>query len=152
MKDCLKLIHFHIGSQITKIRRIKNALREASQFFVQLNKMGFNIEFVDTGGGMGVDYDGTRSSSSESSVNYSIQEYVNDVVSTSLMLPTNTASSQYHYRDGTQPDCPSLRAYLRSAGNGFLPEMDDDQPGEDAHELVKELYDIWDNLSQRSML
>ena len=82
MKDCLKLIHFHIGSQITKIRRIKNALREASQFFVQLNKMGFNIEFVDTGGGMGVDYDGTRSSSSESSVNYSIQEYVNDVVST----------------------------------------------------------------------
>ena len=72
MKDCLKLIHFHIGSQITKIRRIKNALREASQFFVQLNKMGFNIEFVDTGGGMGVDYDGTRSSSSESSVNYSL--------------------------------------------------------------------------------
>ena len=82
MKDCLKLIHFHIGSQITKIRRIKNALREASQFYVQLHKMGFNIEFVDTGGGMGVDYDGTRSSNSESSVNYSVQEYVNDVVST----------------------------------------------------------------------
>ena len=121
MKDCLKLIHFHIGSQITKIRRIKNALREASQFFVQLNKMGFNIEFVDTGGGMGVDYDGTRSSSSESSVNYSIQEYVNDVVSTFVDAANKHGftSSQYHYRDGTQPDCPSLRAYLRSAGNGF---------------------------------
>lgn len=92
MKDCLKLIHFHIGSQITKIRRIKNALREASQFFVQLNKMGFNIEFVDTGGGMGVDYDGTRSSSSESSVNYSIQEYVNDVVSTFVDVADNTGS------------------------------------------------------------
>ena len=82
MTDCLRFIHFHIGSQITKIRRIKNALREASQFYVQLQQMGFNIEFVDIGGGLGVDYDGTRSSSSESSMNYSIQEYVNDSVST----------------------------------------------------------------------
>lgn len=82
MKDCLKLIHFHIGSQVTKIRRIKTALREASQFYVQLHAMGFNVEFVDIGGGLGVDYDGTRSSNSESSVNYSIQEYVNDSIST----------------------------------------------------------------------
>ena len=82
MKDCLKLIHFHIGSQVTKIRRIKTALREASQFYVQLHNMGFNVEFVDIGGGLGVDYDGTRSSNSEGSVNYSIQEYVNDSIST----------------------------------------------------------------------
>src|SRR5574344_2658305 len=82
MKNCLKLIHFHIGSQVTKIRRINTALREASQFYVQLYAMGFNVEFVDIGGGLGVDYDGTRSSSSESSVNYSIQEYVNDSIST----------------------------------------------------------------------
>ena len=80
MKECLKLIHFHIGSQITKIRRIQTALREASQFYVQLHKMGYNVEFVDCGGGLGVDYDGTKSSNSESSVNYSIQEYVNDCV------------------------------------------------------------------------
>ena len=59
MTSCLKLIHFHIGSQITKIRRIKNALREATQFYVQLTKMGFDIEFIDIGGGLGVDYDGT---------------------------------------------------------------------------------------------
>ena len=65
MQDCLKLIHFHIGSQVTKIRRIKTALREASQFYVQLHNMGFNVEFVDIGGGLGVDYDGTRSSNSE---------------------------------------------------------------------------------------
>ena len=82
MEESLKLIHFHIGSQITKIRRIKTALREASQFYVQLRKMGYNVEFVDIGGGLGVDYDGTRSSSSGSSVNYSIQEYVNDSIST----------------------------------------------------------------------
>ena len=82
LKDCLKLIHFHIGSQVTKIRRIKTALREASQFYVQLHAMGFKVEFVDIGGGLGVDYDGTRSSNSEGSVNYSIQEYVNDSIST----------------------------------------------------------------------
>ena len=82
LRDCLKLIHFHIGSQITKIRRISTALREIAQFYVQLHAMGFNIEFVDCGGGLGVDYDGTRSSNSESSVNYSIQEYVNDCVYT----------------------------------------------------------------------
>jgi len=82
MHDCLRLIHFHIGSQITKIRRIQTALREAAQFYVNLHKMGYNIDFVDCGGGLGVDYDGTRSSSSESSVNYSIQEYVNDCVYT----------------------------------------------------------------------
>ena len=64
LDDCLKLIHFHIGSQITKIRRIKNALREASQFYVQLAKLGFEVEYVDIGGGLGVDYDGTRSSGS----------------------------------------------------------------------------------------
>ena len=81
MKHCLKLIHFHIGSQITKIRRIKNAIREATQFYVQLTNMGFDIEFMDIGGGLGVDYDGTRNSASGSSMNYSIQEYANDAVS-----------------------------------------------------------------------
>ena len=68
MKDCLKLIHFHIGSQVTKIRRIKTALREASQFYVQLHKLGFAVEFVDVGGGLGVDYDGTRSARDRKSV------------------------------------------------------------------------------------
>ena len=73
MQDCLKLIHFHIGSQVTKIRRIKTALREASQFYVQLHSMGFKVEFVDIGGGLGVHFDGTRASNSEGTVNYSIQ-------------------------------------------------------------------------------
>ena len=65
MSDSLRLVHFHIGSQVTKIRRIKNALREATQFYAQLSKMGFKIDFLDIGGGLGVDYDGTRSSASE---------------------------------------------------------------------------------------
>ena len=83
---------FPSRSQVTKIRRIKTALREASQFYVQLHAMGFNIEFVDIGGGLGVDYDGTRSSNSESSVNYSIQEYVNDSILQWSMPVTRTVS------------------------------------------------------------
>ena len=70
MQEGLKLIHFHIGSQITKIRRIKNALREAMQFYAQLCKMGFNIKFVDIGGGLGVDYDATGSCSGHNPINY----------------------------------------------------------------------------------
>ena len=92
MKDCLKLIHFHIGSQITKIRRIQTALREASQFYIQLHHLGYDVEFVDCGGGLGVDYDGTRSSNSESSVNYSIQEYVNDCIYTFVDAAIKTIS------------------------------------------------------------
>jgi len=77
--DSVKLIHFHLGSQITNIRRIKSGLREIAQFYAEINALGFNIEFVDVGGGLGVDYDGTNSTHS-SSVNYSVQEYANDVV------------------------------------------------------------------------
>lgn len=78
--DCIKLIHCHLGSQITNIRKIKRCLKEAAQFYVQLHKLGCNLEYVDIGGGLGVDYDGTRTTIS-SSINYSIQEYANDAVS-----------------------------------------------------------------------
>ncbi len=125
MTDCLKLIHFHIGSQITKIRRIKNALKEASQFYVQLQNMGFHVEFVDIGGGLGVDYDGTRSSSSESSMNYSIQEYVNDSVSALVdaCAKKQFAATEHHHRVGTIAYCPSFRTSIRSTGNYLAPDM-----------------------------
>ncbi|MGE5479164.1 MAG: biosynthetic arginine decarboxylase [Chloroflexota bacterium] len=81
MIDRIQFIHFHLGSQITNIRKIKNALREVAQFYVQVMKMGCNIQYVDIGGGLGVDYDGSRSLG-PSSINYSIQEYVNDAIYT----------------------------------------------------------------------
>ena len=81
LTDCVKLIHFHLGSQITNIRKIKGGLREVAQFYCQLRKMGVPVEYVDVGGGLGVDYDGSRSTSA-SSVNYSVQEYANDVLYT----------------------------------------------------------------------
>jgi arginine decarboxylase len=77
--DCLSLLHFHLGSQVTHIRAVKNALREATRTFIGLREMGASIEYFDVGGGLGVDYDGS-STNFESSMNYSLQEYANDVV------------------------------------------------------------------------
>jgi arginine decarboxylase len=79
--DILKLIHFHLGSQITDIRYIKTGLQEITRFYAELRAMGVGITHVDVGGGLGVDYDGT-SSTSNASVNYSLQEYANDVIYT----------------------------------------------------------------------
>lgn len=155
LKDCLKLIHFHIGSQITKIRRISTALREAAQFYVQLHAMGFNIEFVDCGGGLGVDYDGTRSSNSESSVNYSIQEYINDCVYTLV----DAANKNNIPHPNIITECGrSLTAHhsilvLEVQDCVSVAEMPEDfQPSESDHQLVHDLTDIWDKLSPRSML
>ena len=155
LHDCLRLIHFHIGSQITKIRRIQTALREAAQFYINLHKMGYNVDFVDCGGGLGVDYDGTRSSSSESSVNYSIQEYVNDCVYTFV-----DAADKNHI---THPNIitesgRSLTAHhsvlvIDVLETASLPEMPEEFEAKDSdHQLVKDLYEIWDNLNSRSML
>ena len=155
LKDCLKLIHFHIGSQVTKIRRIKTALREASQFYVQLHSMGFNVEFVDIGGGLGVDYDGTRSSKSEGSVNYSIQEYVNDSIST--LVDVSDKNGIPHPNIITESG-RALTAHhsvliFEVLETATLPEWDDEEEiAPDAHELVQELYSIWDSLNQNKML
>jgi arginine decarboxylase len=79
--DWLRLIHFHLGSQITDIRFIKRGLQEVSRFYVELRRLGLNIQYVDVGGGLGVDYDGTQSTA-QASMNYSAQEYANDIVYT----------------------------------------------------------------------
>ena len=79
MVECVKLMHSHIGSQITKIDKIKTALIEAARVYTEMRKLGLGIEFLDIGGGLGVDYDGSKSSYF-SSVNYTIAEYANDVI------------------------------------------------------------------------
>ena len=78
--DCLQLLHFHLGSQITDIRQVKVALSEASRFYVELKSEGAPMGYLDVGGGLGVDYDGSRTNF-EASTNYTLQEYANDVVS-----------------------------------------------------------------------
>lgn len=79
MADCLQLVHFHLGSQITNIRNIKSALTEAARVYVELARAGAGVRFLDVGGGLGIDYDGSQTDF-ESSVNYNLQEYANDVV------------------------------------------------------------------------
>ncbi len=155
MRDCLKLIHFQIGSQITKIRRISTALREAAQFYVQLHALGFNIEFVDCGGGLGVDYDGTRSSNSESSVNYSIQEYVNDCVYTFVDAANknNIPHPNIITEGGRSLTAHHSVLILDVLESVSMPRMREDfQTTEEDHQLVRDLTEIWDKLSQRSML
>jgi len=155
MKDCLRLVHFHIGSQVTMIRRIKNALREASQFYYQLYKQGFAVEFVDIGGGLGVDYDGTRSSNSECSVNYSIQEYVNDSISTmvdvcekhgiphpNIITESGRSLTAHH----------SVLIFDVLEATTLPTWQEDEEIKEGDHEFVRELYSIWDTLNLPRML
>ena len=155
MHECVKLIHFHIGSQITKIRRIQTALREAAQFYINLHKMGYPVEYVDCGGGLGVDYDGTRSSNSESSVNYSIQEYVNDCLYTfvdaadkndlphpNLITESGRSLSAHH--------SVLVIDVLETASPPEMPEAFEAK--ETDHQLVRDLYDIWCNIDSRSLL
>jgi len=79
MADALKLVHFHVGSQVPDIGVIKRAVREAARFFAKLSHMGHPMEYIDVGGGLGVDYDGSRTAF-DSSINYTLQEYARDVV------------------------------------------------------------------------
>jgi arginine decarboxylase len=79
MADCLELLHFHLGSQITNIRFIKAAVIEAARIYVEMARAGAGLKYLDVGGGLGVDYDGSQTDF-ESSVNYTLQEYANDVV------------------------------------------------------------------------
>lgn len=155
MQDCLHLIHFHIGSQVNNIRKIKVAIREASQFYVQLHLMGYNISFVDIGGGLGVDYDGTSSSNSESSVNYSTQEYVNDVIST--MVDVSDKNNIPHPNIITESG-RSLTAHhsvlifevLEATSLPIWEEEEDINPND--HELLKELFNLWNTLNQTRMI
>ena len=155
LHDSLRLIHFHIGSQITKIRRIQTALREAAQFYINLHKMGYNVDFVDCGGGLGVDYDGTRSANSESSVNYSIQEYVNDCVYTFVDAANNNdiAHPNIITESGRSLTAHHSVLVIDVLETASLPEMPEEFEAKDSdHQLVKDLYEIWDNLNSKNML
>jgi arginine decarboxylase len=79
MGDCLSLLHYHLGSQINNIRNIKAAINELGRVYTELQRLGAGLEFIDVGGGLGVDYDGSKTNF-ESSINYGLQEYANDIV------------------------------------------------------------------------
>jgi len=154
MLQQVRLVHFHLGSQITMIRRIKTALREVAHFYVELKKLGCNIDFVDIGGGLGVDYDGSRSSG-PSSINYTIQEYVNDAISTIV-----DASDKYNL---PHPNIITESGRSITAHHSILvfdvlektspPTVKPNYEAKESdHELVKELSNMLVELTQTRML
>src|SRR5881396_822080 len=148
LAHCFKLLHFHIGSQVPDILIVKRAVQEAARFYAKLYKMGFQIEFVDVGGGLGVDYDGSRSAF-DSSVNYTLQEYTNDIV--------------YYVADVCNAEKVPHPNLISESGRavvahhsvlivevfGAIKKIRADhsfQYGDNEHPLVKELLDIKKNL------
>ncbi len=151
---CLKLLHFHIGSQVPDILTVKKAVQEAARFYAKLVKMGFAIEFMDVGGGLGVDYDGSRSAF-DSSTNYSLQEYTNDIVY--YIADVCNAEKVPH------PDIVSESGRAIVAHHSVLivevfgaiekiREGDAFKYGDSEHPLVKELLDIKKNLAKLNKL
>ena len=124
------------------------------QFYVQLSKLGFNIEFVDIGGGLGVDYDGTRSASGESSMNYSIQEYVNDSVSSLVdaCVKNNLPQPNIITESGRSLTAHHSVLIIQVLETARLPIWNDNEElDSEDHELAHELYNIWDKIDPKSV-
>src|SRR4051812_3748764 len=154
LSHCFKLLHFHIGSQVPDILTVKKAVQEAARFYAKLHKMGFHAEFLDVGGGLGVDYDGSRSAF-ESSTNYSLQEYTNDIVY--YIADVCNAEGVPH------PDIVSESGRAIVAHHSVLivevfgsieksPGAIQFEYGESEHAIVRELLDIRKNMAKLNKL
>ncbi len=154
LAHCLKLVHFHIGSQVPDILTVKKAVQEAARFYAKLCKMGFSVEYLDVGGGLGVDYDGSRSAF-DSSTNYSLQEYTNDIIY--YVADVCNAEKVPH------PDIISESGRAIVAHHSVLivevfgaihktrPDINFTY-GENEHPIVRELLDIRKNLAKLNKL
>ncbi len=117
MADCLQLLHFHLGSQITNIRQVKGAVNEAARVYAELAQAGAGLQYLDVGGGLGIDYDGSQTDF-ESSVNYTLQEYANDVVYhiQNVCDEVERAASDHHHGERPRHRRVSQRAGLQRSG------------------------------------
>ncbi len=153
--DSVKLLHFHLGSQITNIRKIKAGLREVAQFYVQISKLGCNIEFCDIGGGLGVDYDGSHTTLS-SSLNYAIQEYANDAISMLQDAADKNKLPHPHLITESGRALTAHHAVLvfnvleTTHPPTFVP--DDYKVSNKDHEKVRELFTIYENITNITMI
>lgn len=150
--DILKMVHFHLGSQIPDVRNVKQAMTEVARYYVEMRALGLDITHVDVGGGLGVDYDGSRSTG-VASVNYSIQEYANDIVyalaeacrENDLPMPriiseSGRALTAHHAL--LLVNVIDLETQIVEAPNGIPEEM---------HPLVHELSDTYRGMDERSL-
>lgn len=151
MLDCLQLLHFHIGSQISAISVIKDALREASQIYVELVKLGANMNYLDVGGGLGVDYDGSQTNF-HASKNYSTQNYANDVVAaikdacTIAKIPVPTLISE----SGRAIASHQSVLVFDVLGTSDVPSGDPEPLQDDEHLIIRNLYETYSSITSEN--
>jgi arginine decarboxylase len=152
-KDTLKLIHFHLGSQIPDIRNIKLGMAEVARYYVELRQLGVDVQYVDVGGGLGVDYDGSRSTS-HASVNYSIQEYANDIIYSLAEECRENEVPMPHVISESGRALTAHHALLLINVIDLETQAPDVPPGgvdEDAHAVVQELAATYRELDSRNL-
>jgi arginine decarboxylase len=155
MLDCFKLLHFHLGSQITNIRHVKGAITEASRAYTDLVKRGAGLEYLDIGGGLGVDYDGSQTNF-ESSVNYTLQEYAADVIHHSQAVCDEAGVTHPHIISESGRAVAAYHAalvfgVLGVAGQGNGDDNLLDIPP-DSEQPLHDLVDTFKNVTARNVL
>jgi arginine decarboxylase len=146
--DCLQLLHFHIGSQISAISVLKDAMREAGQIYVELARLGANMRYLDVGGGLGVDYDGSRSNF-HASKNYNTQNYANDVVAgikdacTLAEIPVPTIVSE----SGRAISSHQSVLIFDVLGTSEIKAETPTAPMTDEHRLIQNLYETYESIA-----
>jgi arginine decarboxylase len=151
-QDVLRLVHFHLGSQITDIQYIKSGLEEIGRFYVELRNMGFGLTHVDVGGGLGVDYDGSRSTR-PASMNYSMREYANDVVYTLGTMCRSDGVPMPHIISESGRAITAHHSLLlvnvtdvESQSDPRIPDL-----GADAHPLLVEMKENLESIAQERL-
>ena len=153
MEDCFKLLHFHLGSQITNIRQIKGALNEAVRVYVDLVKQGAGLCYLDVGGGLGVDYDGSQTNF-ESSANYTLQEYANDVVYHVQSVCDEAGVAHPTIISESGRAVVAYHSVLVFGTLGVAGQGENDVPlqlPEDAEQPLHDLLDTYQNLTVRNV-
>lgn len=153
LEENLKLLHFHIGSQITDIKRVKNAMKEAARVFCKLRQVGAPIEYVDIGGGLGVDYDGSKTRF-ESSVNYTAQEFANDVVYTFKWICEEEDVAHPHLVTESGRYMSAYHSVFITSIRDEIETFADDQPevtiDDDDPQVITELKDVCDSVNAKN--
>ena len=153
MLSCFELIHFHLGSQISAIRAIKNAMREAGRFFVEIVKLGAPLKYLDAGGGLGVDYDGSQTNFA-SSMNYTLQEYANDLVFSlqEICDTAGVAQPTIVTESGRAVVAHHSMLVVDALGVGeFDVGKAPDKLPEEASRVVRNLFDTWRDISSKNV-
>lgn len=154
MQDMLRVLHFHIGSQITQIKRVKAGVKEAARVYAKIRKMGYDVDHLNVGGGAGVDYDGSKTSF-ESSVNYTLQEFANDVIYTikGVCEEENVPQPNVITESGRV-----LVAYHAMLVTNIIDEIETVHgihnitiTGNEA-QVIKELYDLYTSMTAKNFL